>query len=197
MTEDTNIRFVRLFKRLDSYITSVCLSFGRGFYHITASDLKQDCAEKLLTIMHSGRYDLSDFQLVELFKTTVYNLLRDQYRFHSLRKHDRLQHTTNEDGETETTDVPAEGEIEDNTIFEQYRQQILAKLETELERRLFDLLLSPDRNVIALMQMRNGKAVILKSSYAAVLGVSAATISRATQKIQTTTLGVLAGDKVD
>lgn len=199
----------RVWPRVERYVIQACLSFSKAFHDITVDDLKQECSLKLwLLITHfkEKRIDIPDDEFLQIFKTSVYNVLRDIYR--SYKRSVVIEDAEFEVDDPDFTD-PADPncDIFDTVLFKQYCEIINGRLDTELERQLFELILHPDEQLVSLAlqdnvesteRMKDGELVMNANEvhlygrhYAQRLSLSPATTSRLLSKLRQKVLTVV------
>src|SRR3972149_8893344 len=146
METDRDETFNLIYGKLESYIWQVCLSFSREFTVLGAADLRQECAIKLLELIEAYP-ELSTFHLERLFKVSMYNTLRDIYR--AQRRAMEIFYRM-----PENFDFPeAESLVEQ--ILTAFSVEIAKRmLDRELDRRMLELMLTPDRKLVRLAQRR-------------------------------------------
>ena len=207
-TTERNAIYVRLSAHVGVYIDHACYNFSRSFKHINKDDLKQDCAEKLLAIIESmpGISKIPENQIIAIFKTSIYNVLRDIYR-----SHQRTILALSLTSEMFQVVDPTFDAFE-QVLFKQYRSLIRASLKSELQRHTFDLLMDPDIELIreAIKDQQTAEVSKLEGSlvmgsaevklnakhYAKRLNVSPATMSRALRSIREITASILIQDSL-
>ncbi len=192
---ELNERFDRIYGPLSLYISTACRGFARRFTLLQADDLRQECAIKLLSILRKHP-DMADDNITNLFKVSIYNMLRDIYRVYA-REMEQL------DGgkDSESAEFAVESSVIEDLIYEDYVQRVRVSLSADLDRRLFDLLLTPDEHVVTMAQERQAEketskrtsntlvmnadvVVITEAMLASRLGVSPATLSRAMKRLR-------------
>jgi len=205
-----NKLYVRLTAHIDIYITSACKQFSHNFRHITEDDLKQECAIKLLQIIDKipNFTKIPEEEILSIFKSSIFNLLRDIYRSHKNSFTSILD--VNDDDEEgkikfDMTDTSFDGFEE--VVFNQYKESILFNLSSELEKQAFLLILQPDEILInyavndyqsAELKRKRGKMVmnlnevhLQHKHYAKRLKVSSATMSRIMKHIRQISASIL------
>lgn len=206
---EINDLFLRIFRRLEPFVDDACNKFIRGFRHITAEDLKQECAIKLFQILSENKGKLLDKKEKEIyliFQTSVYNLLRDIYRNQRRYLRDSSIDADTDSGldlyeVSDSAFTPYE-----HLLYGQYIELVKQRLDSLIEKQVFDLLLHPDAELLfhvfynwRITEKRREQGEIVMSStmkvnirhLAARLSTSPATISRALTRIRQTIANML------
>ena len=193
LVNNKSLEIINLTKK---YINSACYVFSRNFHHITMDDLKQECCIKILEIVR--KHPASEIKdLVEISKTAVYNMLKDIYRKEKYRQHEKIYMETDDEG---TIDNILDDSYDSESFID--RIGIVMELEkriSETDRQVLHMILSPDLQLIEIIQNNNKKAVeesksgklkmnvhkvkMTSKSIAQRLSISPATVSRSLGKI--------------
>lgn len=206
---EINDLFLRIFRRLEPFVDDACNKFVKGFRHITAEDLKQECAIKLFQILSENKSRLLDKKEKEIFlifQTSVYNLLRDIYRNQRRYLRDSSIDADAESGldlyeVSDSAFTPYE-----HLLYGQYIELVKQRLDSLIEKQVFDLLLQPDAELLfhlfydwRISEKRREQGEIVMTSTMKVnirhlatrLSTSPATVSRALTRIRRTIVNIL------
>lgn len=157
MINKQEARFVSIYDGVEPYLDSLCRLFGKNFHHITAADLKQECAIKLWLLLDSerrSRVRLTDTELTLVFKRAARNLLTDIWRSH--RRAVMLVSVNtlpggHEDDEENSIFIDTSFDVVEETLFRQYLALIRQNLASELERQIFEVVVAPDPLLIQIV----------------------------------------------